>query len=474
VDELQLIDEPGVANVAAAVPGEGDLAGPRVYVETYGCQMNVADTEVMLGILSGAGFRTVSRPEDADVMLLNTCAVREKAEERVVGRLTQLSRFKMLRPEVILGVCGCMAKHLAEALLDRVPTVDLVLGPDSYRRLPEMIRQASDEPALDVRLDREEGYADVDPLRIERSNAWISIMRGCDKFCTFCVVPYVRGRERSVSAEEVVRQAETAAGQGYKEVTLLGQTVNSYHDGDCDFADLLERVAAVPGIRRIRFTSPHPSDFSPKLIDTMAAEPKVCRYIHLPVQSGSNAVLSRMKRDYTVEAYLDLASRLRSAMPGLCLSTDVIVGFPGETEEDYRATVELMRQQRFDSAFMFKYSPREGTAAWRELPDSVPEPVKGERLIEVIALQTEISGEINAGYVGRRLEVLVAGDAPKGEGRVIGRSDGHKKVIFPRAGAADSALVPVLIESANSHTLMGRHVGRDNMGSQNRTAQHAA
>ncbi len=432
------------------------VAGRRVYIETYGCQMNVSDTELMMGVLKKAGFRRALGFEDADVVLLNTCAIRERAEERVVGRLSQLSHAKRTRPDLVLGVSGCMAKHLAEQLLNELPYVDLVVGPDSYRRLPELIEEAAGNPALDVRLDRREDYLELDPVRQEGTNAWITIMRGCDKFCTFCIVPYVRGRERSVPAADLLRQVRMAASEGFRQVTLLGQTVNSYYDGETDFADLLKMVAGVDGIRRIRFTSPHPSDFSEKLIGTMAEESKICRFIHLPVQSGSDAVLKAMKRTYSMEQYLDLVARLRTALPGLCLSTDVIVGFPGEAEPDFESTMKLMRHVRYDSAFMFKYSPRKGTVAYREIPDTVSETEKARRLEAVIAQQTRISGEINRRYVGQLQYVLVEGDARRGRGQAVGKSDGFKTVVFPRNGIKTNTFVNVRITDATSHTLIGQ------------------
>lgn len=455
---MQLLDIERRSDINAAVavgqPGSG--AARRVFIETYGCQMNVSDTELMMGVLKKAGFRRALALEDADVVLLNTCAIRERAEERVVGRLSQLSRVKRARPDLVLGVSGCMAKHLAEQLLDRLPYVDLVVGPDSYRRLPELIGEAAGNPALDVRLDRGEDYLELNPVRQEGTNAWITIMRGCDKFCTFCIVPYVRGRERSVPAGDLLRQVRLAASEGFQEVTLLGQTVNSYHDGEADFADLLKMVARVEGIRRIRFTSPHPSDFSDKLIGTIAEESKICRFIHLPVQSGSDRVLEAMKRTYSSGRYVDLVDRLRSALPGLCLSTDVIVGFPSEDESDFESTMALMRHVRYDSAFMFKYSPRKGTVAYREIPDTVPETEKSRRLQAVIAQQTRISGEINRRYVGRLQEVLVEGDARRGKGQAVGKSDGFKTVVFPRDGIRTNTFVDVRITDATSHTLIGR------------------
>lgn len=455
---MQLLDIERRSDIkAAGAVGPVESAAPRrVFIETYGCQMNVSDTELMMGVLKKAGFRRALALEDADVVLLNTCAIRERAEERVVGRLSQLSGMKRARPDLVLGVSGCMAKHLAEQLLDRLPYVDLVVGPDSYRRLPELIGEAAGIPALDVRLDRREDYLKLDPVRQEGTNAWITIMRGCDKFCTFCIVPYVRGRERSVPAGDLLRQVRTAASEGFQEVTLLGQTVNSYHDGETDFADLLKMVARVEGIRRIRFTSPHPGDFSDKLIGTMAEESKICRFVHLPVQSGSDRVLEAMKRTYSSDRYVHLVDRLRSALPGLCLSTDVIVGFPGEEESDFESTMAMMRHIRYDSAFMFKYSPRKGTAAYREIPDTVPETEKSRRLQAVIAQQTRISGEINRDCVGQLQEVLVEGDARRGKGQAVGKSDGFKTVVFPKNGVRTNTFVDIRITDATSHTLIGR------------------
>jgi len=434
------------------------VMGRKVFIETYGCQMNISDTELMMGVLKDAGYALANSPEDADIIVLNTCAIRDHAEERVMGRLGQLSSLKSQRPDLIMGVSGCMAKHVSDSLMKDAPYVDLVVGPDSYRRLPELIAEASGDSTLDVRLDRDEYYTGLDPLRKDGTNAWITIMRGCDKFCTFCIVPYVRGRERSVPAQEIVRQAQTAADEGFREITLLGQTVNSYHDGIYDFADLLEMVAKVDGLSRIRFTSPHPSDFSDKVIATMASEEKICRFIHLPVQSGSNPVLEAMQRTYTVEAYLKLVDDLRTVMPGVCLSTDIIAGFPGESQADFEATLELMAQVRYDSAFMFKYSARKGTVAFRDIPDTVSEEEKVQRLEAIINQQNLISKEINASYVGRSLAVLVQGDARKGDGMAVGKSDGFKTVVFPRDGVADNILVNVEITETTLRTLTGRIV----------------
>ena len=453
LNELQLI-EPSDTVTPAQVGGDLLPVGKRkVYIETYGCQMNVSDSEVMLGVMQTAGYTPATRVEDADVVLLNTCAIRDHAEDRVLGRLSQLGQLKITRPDVILGVCGCMAKHLSEKLLDRVPYVDLVLGPDSYRELPRMVQEALGDPAFDVRLGRTETYVGLDPVRKEGVNAWITVMRGCDKFCTFCIVPYVRGRERSVSADEVVRQVEIAAQEGFREVTLLGQTVNSYHDGSADFADLLSKIARIDGIQRIRFTSPHPSDFSDKLIETLAGEDKVCPFVHLPLQSGSDRVLEAMKRSYSSEHFLRLVDDLRGAVPGLALSTDIIVGFSGEERRDFDRTLDVVREVRFDSAFMFKYSTREGTVADREIPDTVSEAEKGERLQELIEIQSAISLEMNRAYMGREVEVLVEGPA-KRAGQRSGKTDTYKTVVF-EGDASANTFVNVLVSRCTQKTLIG-------------------
>jgi tRNA-2-methylthio-N6-dimethylallyladenosine synthase len=348
-----------------------------------------------------------------------------------------------------------MAQHHRERLLDQAPFLDLVLGPDAYRNLPVLLAQEDkDEPLVSVRLDRDETYADVTPARGEGIRAWMTVMRGCDKFCTFCIVPYVRGRERSVPVNALLAQVRELAAQGYREVVYLGQTVNAYRDGDCDFAALLLRTAKIDGIERIRFTSPHPSDMSQRVIEAMATCPKVAPYLHLPLQAASNRVLERMERGYTVEQYAALVERLRAAVTGLALSTDIIVGFPGEEEADFRATCEFMTAIRYDSAFMFKYSAREGTKAhkWGE---TLPEEEKGRRLQEVIALQERISAEINRQTLGQTVEVLVEGPAKRPEGWLAGKSGQFKTVVFPGNGARPGDLVPVRVISTTAHTLVG-------------------
>jgi tRNA-2-methylthio-N6-dimethylallyladenosine synthase len=426
----------------------------KIYIETYGCQMNLADTELIVGLLKPHGYEPTQVAAQADVILLNTCAIRERAEERVLRRLGELVCHKTRRPGVLLGLTGCMAQHHRERLLDKAPFLDLVLGPDAYRNLPALlVQEDKDEPLVSVRLDRDETYAGITPARGVR--AWVTVIRGCDKFCTFCIVPYVRGRERSVPLAALLAQVRELATRGYKEVVYLGQTVNAYRDGDRDFAELLWRTAEVDGIERIRFTSPHPADMSERVIEAMATCPKLAPYLHLPLQAASNRVLERMERGYTVEQYAALVERLRAAVPGLALSTDIIVGFPGEEEIDFRATCDFMAEIRYDSAFMFKYSAREGTKAhkWGE---TLSEEEKGRRLQETITLQERISAEINQQTIGQTVEVLVEGPAKRQEGWLAGKSGQFKTVVFPSTGARPGDVVPVGVISATAHTLVGK------------------
>jgi tRNA-2-methylthio-N6-dimethylallyladenosine synthase len=426
----------------------------NVYIETYGCQMNLADTELLLGHLGRHGYRRTATPADADVILLNTCAIREHAEERVLGRLGELVRHKAQRPGVQLGIAGCMAQHVRDRLLAKIPFVDFVVGPDAYRRLPEVLGSSREDPLIDVHLDRAETYADITPEREGGVRGWVTIMRGCDKFCTFCVVPYVRGRERSLPAEAVLEQVRNLAAAGYREVVYLGQTVNAYRDADVDFAELLRRTNAIDGIERIRFTSPHPSDMTESVIEAMASCAKVCPQLHLPVQSGSDRVLASMERGYTAAQFLDLVARLRRAIPDIALTTDVIVGFPGEDEHDFLATCALMREVGFDGAFMFKYSARSGTKAFK-WPETVSEDDKGRRLQAVIALQEEQSATINRRLIGSTTEVLIEGPARRREGWHAGKSPQFKTVVFPADGTRVGEIVPVRVTDATAHTLLG-------------------
>ena len=432
---------------------DAQTRAPRVYLETYGCQMNIADSQTVTAVLRRAGYTTAEKPEDADVILLNTCAIREHAEERVLGRLGDLARIKNQRPEIRLGLLGCMAQHNRAALIEKAPHLDLVAGPDSYRRLPEMIGRAGFDPAVDVRLDRAETYADITPEHDGGVRAYVTAMRGCDKFCAFCVVPYVRGRERSISPSDLRREIDELAARGVREIVLLGQTVNAYRSGETDFGALLRMVARIDGIERIRFTSPHPSDMSDSVIDAMASEPKVQPYLHLPVQSGSDRMLAAMDRGYTVENYLRLVERLRAAIPTLALSTDIIVGFHGEERPDHEATLALMRTVAYDSAFTFKYSVRENTRAFK-LGDTVSDEEKSRRLAEVIALQEATSLERNRGNIGKVFPVLVEGPARRGEGMLSGKTPQFKTAIFPNPGAQVGDTIRVRVESATAHTLM--------------------
>lgn len=386
-----------------------------VYIETYGCQMNVSDTELMLGKLAAEGYAPVDGPEGADVILLNTCAIRDHAEQRVIGRLGELKRA--MKPGSVVGVTGCMAQRLGPQLLTQASHVSMVVGPDGYRALPQLVARArAGSRSVETSFDLEEHYEDFAPQRLDRVRAWIPVQRGCDYKCTYCIVPFTRGPERSRALADAVREAEQVVADGISEVTLLGQTVNSYHDGTHDFADLLRAVGAVPGLRRLRFTSPHPNDFSDRVIAAMAEVPAVCEHVHLPLQSGSSAVLKRMLRRYTREEYLACVSRLRAAIPGLAITTDVIVGFPGETEADFVETLEVVQEVGFDDAFTFKFSPRDGTPATRLPADlTVPDEVASERLNRLIAVVRAGSRQRNLGLLGQRREVLVEKAARRGD-----------------------------------------------------------
>jgi len=427
----------------------------QVYIETYGCQMNVADTEVVLSIMSGKSYGITDDAAKADVIFINTCSVRDNAEARVFQRLATLKQYKKQNPAVVIGVLGCMAERLRTELIDKRNLVDVVVGPDEYRKLPDLVDDAlSGLKGIAVKLSRVENYDDILPLRTEGVGAWISVMRGCDKFCTFCVVPFTRGRERSRKLSSIVGEIERLSAEGFKEVTLLGQNVNSYHDGEYDFPDLMAAAAAVDRSIRVRFMTPHPQDVSDKLIDTIASAPNICSYIHLPIQSGSNRVLREMNRTYTIEQYLDLTAKIRARIPDVGLSTDIIAGFPGETEADHRATIDVMKHVRYDGAFMFKYSPRENTKAW-DMGDDVPEEVKVRRLSEIIEVQNSIAAEINTALVGTTVDVLVEKISAKSSDEWMGRTDNNKFVVFPKAGAALGDMVRVKIQRTNSATLIG-------------------
>jgi tRNA-2-methylthio-N6-dimethylallyladenosine synthase len=424
----------------------------RVYIETYGCQMNVADSELMFGVLGREGYVRAEDPENADVMLVNTCAVRDNAEQRVIGRMGELQRYK--RAGGVLGVVGCMAQRLGPALLAKVPRVDLVVGPDAYRNLPELIGLAhSGQRVSDTEFRSWEHYEDVPPAREKAPTAFVTVQRGCDYRCTFCIVPHTRGPERSRKLADVVREVAELVDQGTTEVTLLGQTVNSYHDGKHDFADLLRAVGGLGGLRRVRFTSPYPTDFTPRVIEAMATTRAVCEHVHLPVQSGSNAVLKRMLRRYTRERYLEVARELRQSIPGLTFSTDIIVGFPGETDADFEETLSLVTDADFDDAYTFKYSVREGTPAVR-LKDHLSDEVASARLDRLIEVVRANARRKNVSRVGEIQEVLVERPAKRGN-LMLGRTRTNHLVLLDLPASAVGQYHTVRLTGTTGSTFTG-------------------
>jgi tRNA-2-methylthio-N6-dimethylallyladenosine synthase len=425
-----------------------------VYVETYGCQMNVSDSELMLGSLASIGYSPVDAPDGADVILVNTCAIRDHAEQRVIGRLGELKRH--MKADTVLGVTGCMAQRLGPRLLERAKHVDLVIGPDGYRALPSLIQRAREGlRASAVDFDIEEHYEDVTPRRFDRVRAWIPVQRGCDYKCTYCIVPTTRGPERSRQLADVVRETERVVEEGISEVTLLGQTVNSYHDGTHDFADLLRAVGRVAGIRRLRFTSPHPNDFSDRVIEAMATVDAVCEHVHLPMQSGSTRILKRMLRRYTREQYFECAARLRAAIPGLSLTTDVIVGFPGESDEDFEETLTAVNALAFDDAFTFKFSPREGTPATRMPAEmTVPDDIASDRLRRLIAAVRQGARGRNLSLLGSRHEVLVEKVSRRGE-LLQARTREHRTVLVPGDESMIGAYLMVELTGTTGSTFTG-------------------
>lgn len=423
--------------------------------------MNVADSEVVASVLSDAGYAPASGIADAGIILVNTCSIRENAEQRVWGRLDLFRAQKRKRPQVIVGVLGCMAERLKEKLLESDKMVDMVVGPDAYRDLPMLVESAaSGHAAVNVLLSREETYADISPVRLESNgvSAFISIMRGCNNMCAYCVVPYVRGAERSRDPETIVREAREVFEQGYREVTLLGQNVNSYSwagSTPIGFAQLLEMVASIDPMLRVRYATSHPKDLSDDVLEVMSRHDNICRHIHLPVQSGSSSVLKRMNRKYTREWYLGRIAAINRILPGCALSTDIIAGFCGETEEEHLETLSLMREVGFDFAYMFKYSERPGTKASRHMKDDVPDEVKTRRLNEIIALQNDLSARSKKADVGRTFEVLVEGPAKKPAGAMMGRTSGNKVVVFQASDVRPGYYVNVIITRSTSATLIG-------------------
>ena len=429
------------------------------FIETYGCQMNVADSELVSGLLTREGFSETKDIHTADAIFVNTCAIREHAEDKVHSRLGYYHQIKRKNPKTIIGVLGCMAQNLKEDILESKPFVDIVLGPDSYRRLPEMIRERSNESShlVDTKLSRFEVYDDMFPSRNKGINAWISIMRGCDKFCTFCIVPFTRGRERSRSVEGIVQEAAQAVSDGFIEVTLLGQNVNSYHHEGQKFHELLDAVAQIPGLKRIRYTSPHPEDMTQDVLNVMAKYDNICNYVHLPLQAGNDEVLNRMNRTYTKDQFLARVNQIRNTLPNVGISTDIIVGFPGENEAEFQETMDVMEVVKFDSAFTFKYSSRPGTKA-AEFDDHVPEDEKQHRLERLIEMQQKHTLFRNKTIIGRVEMVLVEKESKRSKKQWAGRTDANKWVVFNKENAKIKDLIPVKIMDARGITLHGEIV----------------
>jgi tRNA-2-methylthio-N6-dimethylallyladenosine synthase len=473
-------------DVSAADAGSSVSHNRKFYIESYGCQMNVSDSEIVAAILTEAGYSLTDQDQNADVILLNTCAIRENAEVRIRQRLNDFKSRKKNNPALIVGILGCMAERLKSKLLEEEQLVDLVVGPDAYRHLPPLLEKVEcGQKAVNVLLSREETYSDINPVRLASNgvSAFISIMRGCDNMCSFCVVPFTRGRERSRDPQSIVQEARLLFEQGYREITLLGQNVDSYlwcggrakKDLPADmvqaalnhhlpekqqkqfttFADLLEKVANIHPLLRIRFSTSHPRDMNDAVLQTMARHPNICKHIHLPVQSGSDQVLKRMNRGYTREQYLERIKAIRELMPDCGLSTDIIAGFCSETDQDHEATLSLMKQVNFDFAYMFKYSERPGTAAARKLKDDVPAEIKNQRLQEIIRLQSYCSLESNRADIGKTFQVLVEGTSKKSPLEMVGRTSQNKVVVFPKDSCRPGQYVNIRITRCTSATLIG-------------------
>lgn len=434
-------------------------SGKKLFIETYGCQMNVGDSEIVVSLLQKDGYIYTQSIDEADVILINTCSIRDNAEQRIWGRLREMRRLRRAKKGLVIGIIGCMAERLNDSLLSGEDAVDIVAGPDAYRSLPILLREATlGTKGANTILSAEETYAEVAPVRLDKSgvSAFVAIMRGCNNYCSYCVVPYTRGRERSRDVETILSEVNSLFENGYREVTLLGQNVNSYRCEEVDFPKLIERVAAISPLLRVRFATSHPKDMSDKLLEVMAANSNICRAIHLPAQSGSTAMLERMNRKYTREWYLGRIEAIRRLMPDCAITTDIIAGFSGESEEEHQATISLMREVGYEFAYMFKYSEREGTFAHKNLPDDISEEVKTARLTEIINLQNELSAESNRRDVGREFEVLVEGESKRSSAQMFGRNSQNKVVIFDREQARVGDYVRVVVESCSSATLIGK------------------
>jgi tRNA-2-methylthio-N6-dimethylallyladenosine synthase len=437
--------------------------GRKVYIETYGCQMNVVDSETVLSIMQSEGFTHTPDIAGADVILLNTCSIRDNAEQRIWNRLDELAHLKKRRKGLVIGLIGCMAERLREQIVERQPAVDLIVGPDAYRDLPLLVGEVADgRRGINTELSREETYAEISPVRLDKNgvSAFVAIMRGCNNFCSYCVVPYTRGRERSRDPETILREVRELFEAGYREVTLLGQNVNSYSwdGGAVGFPELLKRVADVSPLLRVRFATSHPKDMSDSLLETMASMPNICRAIHLPAQSGSSRMLDAMNRKYTREWYLDRIAAIRRILTDAAISTDLIAGFSGETAEDHAETLSLMREVCYEFAFMFKYSERPDTVAAKTMPDDVPEDVKTARLAEIIALQNELSLASNRRDVGREFEILIEGESRRRSDQLFGRTSQNKVVVIDRRDHRIGDYVRVRITDCSSATLQGNEL----------------
>ena len=436
-------------------------SGRKLYIETYGCQMNVGDSEIVVSIMQEEGYRYTESLEEADIVLINTCSIRDNAEQRIWGRLSEMRHQRKKKPSLIIGIIGCMAERLKEELTKGGTGVDIVAGPDAYRDLPRLVREVDNgATGVNVELSKEETYAEIAPVRLDRNgvSAFIAIMRGCNNYCSYCVVPYTRGIERSRDAKTIVAEARTLFENGYREVTLLGQNVNSYRTGDVDFPELLKQVAEISPLLRVRFATSHPKDISDKLLETMASMPNICHAIHLPAQSGSTEMLKRMNRKYTREWYLERVEAIRRYMPDCAITTDLIAGFAHETEEEHQETISLMREVGYDFAYMFKYSERPGTFAQRNLGDDVPEDVKTRRLTEIIDLQNTLSEESNKRDIGKEFEILVECTSKRSEEQLSGRTSQNKMVVFDRGDHKIGDYVKVRITGCSSATLFGEEV----------------
>ncbi len=435
--------------------------GKKLFIETYGCQMNAGDSEIVVSIMQDNGYRYTEDVNEADIILINTCSIRDNAEQRIWGRLSAMRQLKKRKPSLIVGVIGCMAERLKEQLIEKGTGVDIVAGPDSYRSLPELARTAEDgSKGINVELSKEETYAEIAPVRLDRNgvSAFIAIMRGCNNYCAYCVVPYTRGIERSRDPQTIVAEARTLFENGYREVTLLGQNVNSYSYGEVGFPELMAMVAQISPLLRVRFATSHPKDISDRLLEVMASYDNICKAIHLPAQSGSNEMLKKMNRKYTREWYLERIAAIRRYMPDCAITTDLIAGFCGETLEDHQATLSLMREVGYASAFMFKYSERPGTFSARHFADDIADEEKTRRLNEIIALQNQLSVESNEAEVGLIRQVLVEGTSKRSEEQLCGRTSQNKMVVFDRGNHSAGDYVTVKITGCSSATLFGEEI----------------